>query len=63
MRARSSRQTKRRDGSGGLSSRVRASVATALMLFGVMFDTAMSRLGVSLRMRTTNVSSGVAPSM
>jgi hypothetical protein len=43
--------------------RVRLSPATALMPFGVTFEIAMSRLGVSLRMRTTRVSPGSAPAM
>ena len=63
LRARSSRQTKRRAGSGSLSIRVRESPATALMPFGLTADTAVSRLGRNRTILTTSVSSGVAPSM
>jgi hypothetical protein len=63
LRERSRRQTKRRAGSGSLSMRVLASPATALMPPGLTADTAWSRFGRSRRMRTTSVSSGVAPSM
>ncbi len=43
--------------------RVRESPATALMPDGFTADTALSRLGRSLRIRTTSVSPVVAPSM
>ena len=43
--------------------RVRLSPATPLMPFGVTFEIATSRLGVSFRIRTTSVSPGAAPSM
>ena len=49
LRARSSRQTKRRAGSGSLSMRVRESPATALMPLGFTADTAVSRFGRSLK--------------
>ena len=45
--SRSSRQTKRRAGSGSFSMRVRESPATALMPFGLTADTAVSRFGRS----------------
>ena len=43
--------------------RVRLSPATPLMPLGVTFEIATSRFGASLRMRTTSVSPGAAPSM
>jgi hypothetical protein len=46
-----------------LSIRVRPSAATPLIPFGVTFDTAVSRFGVSFTIRTTRVSPGAAPSM
>ena len=62
IRWRSSRQRYRFDGIGSLSSFSRESPATALN-DGPMVETAESRLGRTLRMRTTSVSPGVAPSM
>jgi hypothetical protein len=63
IRARSICQTNRRPGSGSFSILVRPSPATPLIPFGVTFDTAISRFGVSFRIRTTSVSPGAAPSM
>jgi hypothetical protein len=62
MRVRSICQMKRRPASGSFNMRVRLSPATPLMPFGLTLETAMSRFGVSLTMRTTSVSPGAAPS-
>jgi hypothetical protein len=63
IRARSICQMKRRPGSGSFRIRVRLSPATPLIPFGLTFETAISRFGVSFTIRTTRVSPGAAPSM